>query len=183
MNRQNGQSGGGDQGCSLPELMVAAGLLTALAGVCLGSGVENLARQRLDAASRRLSQGLDKARSTAEERGVACGLRLNQEGWGPTNVAGQPLTGDAGLPACLSEGHALSEGLNKQSVDLRHNLPAQLRITTNGLLLDSGTVVLSSQGTAHQRCLVVSLPLGIVREGRYSGRSDEPVNSSACRPE
>jgi len=44
-----------------------------------------------------------------------------------------------------------------------------LRFSANGLVLDGGTVLISASGGAVVRCLVMSLPLGITRLGRYSG--------------
>ncbi|MFL0790971.1 MAG: hypothetical protein AB8E87_12215, partial [Prochlorococcus sp.] len=35
--------------------------------------------------------------------------------------------------------------------------------------IDAGLVVLSRPGSAYRRCLVISLPLGITRIGRYTG--------------
>jgi hypothetical protein len=58
-------------------------------------------------------------------------------------------------------------------MQLVHNFPAVLRFSSNGLVLDGGTAVLTSSGTTLQRCLVMALPLGITRLGRYqSGRCD-----------
>jgi hypothetical protein len=60
-------------------------------------------------------------------------------------------------------------------VQLRHNLPGSVRFTSNGLVLDGGTVVVAAEGTALERCVVMSLPLGVVRLGRW--QNDE------CRPD
>ncbi|MCT0209931.1 MULTISPECIES: hypothetical protein [Synechococcales] len=55
-------------------------------------------------------------------------------------------------------------------VELHHNLPAALRISSNGLVLDGGLVVLASAGT----------PL---RLGRYVGPDGGPPESAACEPD
>ncbi|MDP4948193.1 MAG: prepilin-type cleavage/methylation domain-containing protein, partial [Cyanobium sp. MAG_102] len=65
-------------------------------------------------------------------------------------------------------------------VELRHNLPAALRFSSNGLVLDGGTVLISAEGVALRRCLVLSLPLGVVRLGRYVGPAEGTPSSSAC---
>jgi hypothetical protein len=41
-------------------------------------------------------------------------------------------------------------------------------------------VLIRSAGSDLRRCLVLSLPLGVVRLGRYSGPVDGPPSSSAC---
>ena len=63
------------------------------------------------------------------------------------------------------------------------NLPGALRFSSNGLVLDGGTVVISAAGTELRRCLVMSLPLGVVRLGRYEGEQGDSPSSSACRAE
>ena len=69
---------------------------------------------------------------------------------------------------------------SEAGVNLRHNLPAALRFSSNGLVLDGGTVLISAAGIDLRRCLVLSLPLGVVRLGRYSGSVDGTPSSSAC---
>ena len=60
------------------------------------------------------------------------------------------------------------------SLRLEHNLPAAVRFSANGLVLDGGTVVVSHPGTSLARCVVVSLPLGVTRVGLYGNGSCLP---------
>jgi hypothetical protein len=162
-------------GFSLAELLVGLAVLLLLAGLAWREGGEVLARERLEAATRRLAQGIERGRAEAEERGMPCGLRLGEAGW--EEPAG------AALPACAKAVGPLAEGVEQGTVELNHNLPALLRFTGNGLVLDGGTVVLSSRGTALRRCLVMALPLGVVRLGRYGGAADGSPDSAACQPD
>ena len=148
------------QGCSLPELLLALAVLALLAALSIGSGTETLARQRLEVVARRLEQGLNRARAEAQRQGRACGLSLQPEGWRAPSAG-------SGLPACFNDPQSLTELVGGGAVQLRHNLPAPVRFSRNGLVLDGGTVVLSTAGTELQRCLVMALPLGITRLGRY----------------
>jgi hypothetical protein len=43
--------------------------------------------------------------------------------------------------------------------------------------------VLSSRGTSLRRCLVMALPLGVVRLGRYGADPSTPPDSTACLPD
>ena len=163
-----------NRGCSLPELLLGASLLTLLAGVSFGSAVEALARQRIEGTMRRLGQSLEEARSMAEQRGEPCAIHLDSGGWAAPN---------SGLRSCLSNPQSQMDARIDADLQLSHNLPAQLRISANGLPIDGGTVVLRSSGTSLQHCLVLALPLGVVRYGHYSGSSSSgPVNSAACLP-
>jgi hypothetical protein len=60
------------------------------------------------------------------------------------------------------------EGIESSEVELEHNFPDTIRFTSNGLILDGGTVVLRADGTELERCVVVSLPLGVTRVGRMA---------------
>ncbi|WP_255140059.1 hypothetical protein [Synechococcus sp. Lug-A] len=62
-------------------------------------------------------------------------------------------------------------------------LPAALRFSSNGLVLDGSTVVLVSEGTPLRRCLVMALLLGPVRLGRYAGPDGGPPESATCEPD
>ena len=154
-------------GMTLPELLLALLLLGMLAAVGLGGTTRLLARTRVEAASRRLAVGLEQARSAAEVSGEPCSLTLASRGW---SVAGAGT-----LPPCQ-----ITDAVLEQGVRLSHNLPASLRISSNGLVLDGGTVVIGADGTDLQRCLVVSLPLGVVRQGRSTAKPGAMPRSSDC---
>jgi len=162
-------------GLTLPEALVALAVLGLLAGLSLPSGVEALARLRLEAAGRRLGQGLEQAREEAVRRGQPCALSLGASGWQPGAVAD--------LPSCFEPREGLNEPGLQGALELRHNFPAALRFSRNGLVLDGGTAVLSTPGTAVRRCLVLAPPLGVVRLGRYQGDPAAGLNSSACVPD
>ena len=162
-------------GLTLVEALVTLAVLGILAAFTLPSGVEALARQRLEAATRRLSQGLELARAEAEQRRSPCVLSLKAEGW-QAGVA-------ADLPGCADAAVALTEPGLAGDLRVVHNLPAALRFSSNGLVLDGGTVVLSAAGTALRRCLVLAPPLGVVRLGRYQADPAAGLSSTACVPD
>ncbi len=155
-------------GFTLAELLVALAVLGLLAALALDGGQRSLARTRVETATRRLGWALEQARQQAQSQGQPCALELGAAGWH------EPSGGS--LAGC---------GVSAGPVDvtIQHNLPAALRVSSNGLVLDGGTVVISAAGTDLRRCLVVSLPLGVVRLGRYGGPAGGSPSSSACRAE
>ncbi|MFZ9620146.1 MAG: GspH/FimT family pseudopilin [Prochlorococcaceae cyanobacterium] len=160
-----------DAGMTLPELLLALVVLALMAALGWSGMGRQLARSRVEAAARQLAVGLEQARNAAEAAGTPCALVLGSAGWAePTSAASW-----SELPPCQ-----LSERRLAQGVQLRHNLPAALRIASNGLVLDGGTVVVAADGTDLRRCLVVSLPLGVVRMGRSNAAAGAAIRSVDC---
>ena len=150
-------------GFTLVELLVTLAVLMLLAGLAMAYGSAGLARLRVEMASRRVLLGLEEGRSAALRSGQACGLQLGEEGWhAPASNS---------LAPCPGVNVPLVEGFEASLVEVEHNLPNTVRFTSNGLVLDGGTVVLRSDGTELERCVVVSLPLGVTRVGRMASGS------------
>jgi type II secretory pathway pseudopilin PulG len=147
-------------GLSLAELLLAVALLVILAAIALPSGQGSLARMRVEAASRGVVLAIERERDRA--------LRLGRS-------ASLPVEGDGGLVEQLVTEHG--------GVELHHNLPAQLRFSANGLLIDGGTVVVAGAGTPLRRCVVWSLPLGVLRKGHYTGDPGGAPQAGQCQPD
>jgi type II secretory pathway pseudopilin PulG len=152
---------------TLPELLVAVLVLGLMAAVGMGGVGRALARTRVEAATRQLAVDLEQARGSAEASGIACALELTPQGWAQAPASD--------LPACRVDAAG-----GVPQVQLSHNLAGPLRIASNGLVLDGGTVVVAAPGSDLQRCLVVSLPLGVVRTGRSQAAPGAPPRSSDC---
>ena len=116
------------------------------------------ARWRVESTLRRIALGVELGRVIALRRGSACVMALEGGSW--------KAPGAAGLPACGAQLDA-EEGLDPAGVRVEHTLPSLVRFSSNGLVLDGGTLVVRSEGTELARCLVISPPLGVVRLGRY----------------
>ncbi|QPN58679.1 GspH/FimT family protein [Synechococcus sp. CBW1002] len=162
-------------GFSLAELLVTVAVLLLLAAMAIGGAQGSLATLRVESAARRVLLGLSEGRACAERRGEPCALSLTADGWQ------EPATGS--LPACREGRIDLTEAIDGGAIRLVDNLPELVRFSSNGLVLDGGTVVLSADGTELRRCLVMALPLGVVRLGRYGGDPGATPISDQCRPD
>jgi len=158
-------------GLTLPELLLAVLLLGLMAVSAVAGTGRLVARTRVEAAARQLALGLEQARTGAERSGQPCALELGSRGW----VAPSEDEAVSTLPSC-----AVTERMLEPAVDVVHNLTGPLRISSNGLVLDGGTVVVAAAGTDLKRCLVVSLPLGVVRLGRSTAQSGAVPRSTDC---
>ena len=154
-------------GHTLPELLMAAALLAMAMPLLFGAASSQQARLRVENTLRRIALSLELGRIIALRRGSACTLALEGGNW--------QSPGAAELPACMAALLTPEEGLSAEGVEVEHTLPALLRFSSNGLVLDGGTLVVRAEGTDLVRCLVVSPPLGVVRLGRYE--------AAVCRPE
>jgi prepilin-type N-terminal cleavage/methylation domain-containing protein len=152
--------GGARAAFSLPELLIAVVVLGILAAMAVPSGQGALARMRVEAASRSLMLEIERGRDRALRDGRPLLLALE---------------GEAGL---LAEVEATDAAL-----EVHHNLPEALRFTANGLLIDGGTVVVASPATPLRRCLVLALPLGVLRLGQYASEPAAGLSSEHCRPD
>ena len=169
-------------GFTLVEMLCVVALVGLMVSLPLVHGGEDRDRLQLDAAARRLLLGLERARSVARRSQRACGIALTDDAW--ISPAQDALPG--GLQPCPGVSLAMQEPIHQGPIQLHTNLPDVLRISANGLLLDGGTAVLSHGRLNHARCLVVSLPLGVSRFGRYEGGSfleGQRLSSRRCLPD
>ncbi len=155
---------------TLAEQLIVVGLLGGLGCWGLSCSQEQRHRQRVEAVASDWLAGIQLARAEAERRQTACGLSLAARGWQEPS--------DGNLPACATALRVFSDEVN-----LVHNFPATLRFSANGLVIDGGVVVLSKAGTGLQRCLVLALPLGLVRLGRYDADPTATPTASHCQAE
>ena len=155
------------RGFSLLELLLVASFLALLGLAAMRGASRSLAAARLESAMRRLALGIEQGRAAAERTGRPCALELGEAGWQAPR--------SSPLPACPGVGGGTGVDDGAGPVRLDHNLPGAVRFSINGLVLDGGTVLAAVEGVEQVRCLVLSLPLGVVRLGRWE--------AGACLPD
>ena len=144
---------------SLVELLTAVAVVGILAGTSINASRRPLAHQQLLAAARQLELGIEQARDQAMDQRAPCALALGETGW---------VAPDEGsLSVCTKATGLLLAGDRGDRLQLKHNITA-LQFTANGLVLGGGTVRLAVDGLTQERCVVISLPLGITRQGLWS---------------
>ena len=153
---------------SLVELLTAVAIVGILAGTSISASRRPLAHQRLLAAARQLELGIEQARDQAMDQQSPCALDLGHEGWL------EPIDGP--LPGCTQAVGPLLAGERAAALQLDHNITG-LQFTSNGLVLGGGTVRLAIEGLAQERCVVISLPLGITRRGLWTNGQCLPAEN------
>ena len=154
---------------SLVELITAVAIVGILAGTSIKASRRPLAHQQLMAAARQLELGIEQARAQAMDQQAPCALALGEVGWIEPD--------DGSLPACTHAVGSLLAGDRGDGLQLKHNITA-LQFTANGLVLGGGTVRLAVDGLDQQRCVVISLPLGITRRGLWENSQCVPPASA-----
>ena len=153
---------------SLVELLTAVAVVGILAGTSINASRRPLAYQQLLAAARQLELGIEQARDQAMDQQAPCGLALGEAGW---------IAPEGSLPVCSHTVRPLLAGDRGAGLQFKHNI-SELQFTTNGLVLGGGTVRLAVDGLAQERCLVISLPLGITRQGLWSEEQCLPAENA-----
>ena len=153
---------------SLVELLTAVAIVGILAGTSINASRRPLAHQRLLAAARQLELGIEQARDQAMDQQAPCALALGEAGW---------MVLEGSLPACSHAVRPLLAGDRGAGLQLKHNI-SELQFTTNGLVLGGGTVRLEVDSLAQERCVVISLPLGITRSGVWENSQCVPPASA-----
>jgi prepilin-type N-terminal cleavage/methylation domain-containing protein len=162
-------------GFGLLEMLVTLAILSLIAALAFSHGGRALARLRLERGLQIVLGGLEQGRSDAQHHGRPCALRLDARRWGDPG---------GGTPAACARALALLRGeALHPDLSLSHNLPDAVRFTSHGLVLDGGTVVVHHRrGDLTPRCLVMSLPLGVVRTGDYRGEPGAAASAAQCQP-
>ena len=155
---------------SLIELLAAMAVVGVLTSFSLLSSRAPLLQQQLLAATRQLELGLEQARDQAMDQQAPCALALREAGW---------IAPDGGsLPVCSHAVGPLLAGDRANGLRLNHNI-SELQFTTNGLVLGGGTVRLAVDGLLQERCVVISLPLEITRQGLWSEGQCLPTENAS----
>lgn len=160
-----------DSGFTLIELIAALVIIGIIAAIASPSFVGLLNRVRVDTALQELLGAIRETQRLAMRHGKTCRININ-----PSNNLI-----DATDSECLLENRRIDD-----SVIVRTNLSGatpNILFSHRGSTTKMGTIVLSSDLTNFQKCFVISLGLGIMRTGEYTGSSTGSVSASNCRGE
>ncbi len=157
------------------ELLLTAAILGLIGALGWVHGSQALGQQAVEATTRLVLEGVQKARAEAERTGIPCAMALGERGWQDSPVAA--------ADPCRTALGPVAAGVAGPATRWRHNGPDAWRFTATGLVLDGGLVVVWAPGVPLRRCVVMALPLGVLRQGVYGSDPEAALSSEACRPE
>ena len=158
-------------GFTLIELIVALVIVGIIAAIASPSFVGLLNKVRVDTALEELLGAIRETQRMAMRHGKTCRININPN----TNLI------NASDSECLLQERRLDD-----NVIVRTNLSGStpnILFSHRGSTTKMGTIVLSSNLTNSQKCFVISLGLGIMRTGEYTGSNTGSVSASNCQSE
>ena len=158
-----------DRGFTLIELMVTLIIVGVIAAIASPNFVGFLNRIRVDNSLEQLLGAIRETQRLAMRYGSSCKIYIDPD----TNIL------DATDNNCLLNTRTINE-----NVDIRTNLSGStpnISFSHKGNTTKMGTIVLSSNLTDTQKCFVISLGLGIMRTGDYTGNKTGSVSANNCR--
>ena len=159
-----------EAGFNLIEMLTVTIIIGIFAAIAIPNLIGILRRNQVNAALQTLYGAIKETQRQAIRQGRLC--RINFD------LTNNVLTGN---PAnCL-----LSDREIDDDIIIRTNLsgtPPNISFSAKGSTTKSGTIVVSSNMTNEQKCFVISLGLGIMRTGNYTGSSTGSVSATNCQP-
>lgn len=158
-----------NDGFTLIELIVVSIILGIVAAIAVPNFFALLSRYQVNNALEQLLGGIRETQQQAMSQGKRCRVNIN--------------TGTNTLTA-NSNGCLLNTRNIDDSIYIRTNIPGatpNITFSPKGTTTRMGTIVLTSDNTELQKCFVISLGLGIMRTGDYTGERTGSVSASECQ--
>ncbi|MDJ0719198.1 MAG: type II secretion system protein [Prochloraceae cyanobacterium] len=152
-----------ESGFTLIETLVVVVLIGVLAAVATPSFTAWRNKNNVNQAITNTRSALIEAYRQAQRQSQNCSINL-----GASSISSSDN--------CLLSARDLPS-----NVELASNLTGgKLDFDFNGNISAGGTIVLYEQETGYKKCLVISEPLAIIREGSYTGDISS-INDSNCK--
>lgn len=159
-----------ESGFSLVEMLAVLVIVGILVAIAAPNLIGILRRNQVNAALDKLHGAIKETQRQAIRQGRLCRININ--------LSNNKLTGNP--TNCLLNDRQIDDNLI-----IRTNLsgtPPNISFSHKGSTTRSGTIVVSSSTVNVQKCFVISLGLGIVRTGNYTGSSTGSVSARNCQP-
>ena len=162
-----------DRGVTLTEMLLAVIVVSILTAVTAPSTIGLFNQNRVKNGFVQLKGAIKESQRLAMRRGRRCKIRLDTTN---QKVKISPPDAKGNYTGCLLGERKLPEG-----VLFKTNSHPNIVFSAKGNTNSAKTIVVYSPNTKTQRCLVISLGLGIMRSGNYTGDVSDSLKSDKCQ--
>ena len=162
----------GDRGVTITEMLLAVIVVGILTAITTPSLIGLFNQNRVRDGFAQVKGAIKESQRLAMRRGRRCKIRIdttNQE------VKISPPDAKGNYSGCL-----LREKQLPNEVLIKTNSHPNIIFSAKGNTSSARTIVVYSPNTQAKRCLVISLGLGIMRSGNYTGDVSNSVKSKHC---
>lgn len=158
-----------DRGFTLLELVVVLFIISIVAAIASPNFSGLLGRIQVNTSLDRLVGAIKETQRQAMRLGKSCRININ------------PNTNEVFTTSnnCLLNKREIDKSINIRT-NLSGSIP-NIYFSHKGSTTKMGTIVLSSDLTDTQKCFVISLGLGIMRTGNYTGSKTGSVLPKNCQ--
>ena len=158
-----------DRGFTLIEMTIVLVIVGIIAAIASPNFLGLLSRIKVNNALEELLGAVKETQRLAMRSGNNCRININPN----TNIL------NATTNECSLNTRKIDENIVIRT-NLSGSIPS-IPFSYKGTTTKMGTIVLSSQLTNIQKCFVISLGLGIMRTGNYTGSKNGSVSASNCQ--
>ncbi len=161
-----------DRGVTLTEMLLAVIVVGILAVVTVPSMIGLFNQNQVKDGFAQVRGAIKQSQRLAMRRGRRCKIRLDTA---KQEVNISPPDAKGNYTGCLLGERKLPDG-----VLFKNNSHPNIVFSPKGNTNSAKTIVVYSPHTQAKKCLVISLGLGIMRSGNYTGNIDNPLTRKHC---
>lgn len=163
----------GDRGITLTEMLLVAIVVSILAAITTPSLIGLLNQSRVTGGFTQLRGAIKESQRQAQRRGRQCKISIDTT---QKSVDVSPPDTNGDYTGCLLSPRKLPDG-----VLIKTNYrSSKINFSAKGNTSSAGTIVVYNPYTQSQKCIVISLGLGIMRSGNYTGDVNNSVKAKHC---
>ncbi|MBE9168338.1 GspH/FimT family pseudopilin [Pleurocapsales cyanobacterium LEGE 06147] len=164
-----------NRGYSLLEMILTVIIVGILAAIAIPSFIGLLNQNRVKEGSARVKGAIREAQRQAIRRGRRCKIRIDT-----TNRKITVSSPDAhgNYSGCLLSERTLPKGV---AIKTNYSTPV-ITFSPRGNTNSAGTIVVYNiDGAQAKKCIAISLGLGIIRSGDYTGDVSTSISATQCK--